>query len=393
MLPWHEIHEQITEYAAKRLEYQTLLQERLHQQYSLFHQELSEKWETWKERLLNHKQKHLMPLFDESPTKVYEVPNLKAPPMVISSDGSQLIPNRHEAVPLALINISRICIDYLHYDHEQMLEAETQVLSMDDDENIEAGDQRLSFDDQISDRRDLDEIKQLMDLGVEKLEIIQSNDQPALLMLDGSLIKWGLAGRPVQEYKDRITKEYVNVLKQIHSFGVPISGYISHSGGREVVKLLEWIEQECGIKPKNERPTVAEATLTDVMVFGQLLKQGQRSIVFQSQSKILEDYKTISVDNSVCYFFLHVGSEIAKVEIPLWVSKEQTLVDQCAAICIQQAELGQGYPIALSQAHEFAVIRGTDRKTFQAIVEQELNRIGIYPEVSKKLASKNQPVF
>jgi hypothetical protein len=393
MLPWHDIHEQIAEYAAKCIEHQALLCERLLQQYSLFQDELAENWEVWRERLLNHKQKHLMPLFDESPTTVYEVPTLTTPPMVISSDGSQLIPNRHEAVLLALINISRICIDYLHYDHDQILDANTKVLSMDDYENIEAGDQRLSFDDQISDRRDIDEIKQLLTLVIEKHVELQSNNQPALLMLDGSLIKWGLAGRPFQDYKDRITKEFVSALIEIQSVGIPISGYISHSGGREMVRLLEWMEEECGKKPKNDSPSLADPTLTDVMIFNQLLKPGQRSTVFEAQSDILKNYKKISTDNGICYFFLHVGSEVAKVEIPLWVSKNTTLVDQCAAICIQQAELGQGYPIALSQAHEFAVIRGADRKTFQTIVEQELNRIGIFPEVSQKLASKNHPVI
>lgn len=393
MLPWHEIHEQITDYAAKRVEHQAALLERLNQQFSLFEEELSTNWEKWKERLLHDKHKHLMPLFDEPPTKVYDVPATPVPPLVMSSDGSQLIPNRHEAVPLALINISRICLNYLQYDGDQLLDAKTTVLSMDDYENIEVDDKRLSFDDQISDRRDLDEIKQLQVLAVEQQSEIESNQQPALLMLDGSLIKWGLAGRPIQDYKDRITKDFVDSLNEIQKIGIPICGYISHSGSREFIRLLEWIELGCGKKSRNEPPPDSNITLTDVMIFSHLLEPGQRSIIFQSQSDILEKYRNISPENGIRYFFLHVGSEVAKVEIPDWVAKDQSLVDQCAAICIQQAELGQGYPIALSQAHEFAVIRGTDRNTFQTIVEQELIRHGIPTQVSAKLASKNNPVF
>ena len=46
------------------------------------------------------------------------------------------------------------------------------------------------------------------------------------------------------------------------------------------------------------------------------------------------------------------------------------------ALCAQ-VNKGYGYPVALAEAHNQAVVRGADRSSFFALLEQELIKTGI----------------
>jgi NurA-like 5'-3' nuclease len=44
---------------------------------------------------------------------------------------------------------------------------------------------------------------------------------------------------------------------------------------------------------------------------------------------------------------------------------------------LAQAHKGYGYPVALAEAHNQAVVRGSDRARFFALLEQQLIRAGV----------------
>jgi hypothetical protein len=58
---------------------------------------------------------------------------------------------------------------------------------------------------------------------------------------------------------------------------------------------------------------------------------------------------------------------------------------------LDQCRRGQGYPVAISEAHEQAVISGTDRHLFRQMVSQVLDREGFPAHTSEKERSKRTP--
>jgi hypothetical protein len=53
-----------------------------------------------------------------------------------------------------------------------------------------------------------------------------------------------------------------------------------------------------------------------------------------------------------------------------------------------QCSKGQGYPVALARAHEQAIVRSADRRTFQRMVEGSLLRAELPATASLKRDSK-----
>jgi hypothetical protein len=104
-----------------------------------------------------------------------------------------------------------------------------------------------------------------------------------------------------------------------------------------------------------------------------LLKPGQRSLIWKSAAKILEVYG----DHAVYFCYIHMGSEVARVEFPAWVAGDPALLDSALSLTMTQVQKGYGYPVALAEAHNQAVVRGGDRARFFAILEQQMIRAGL----------------
>ena len=69
-----------------------------------------------------------------------------------------------------------------------------------------------------------------------------------------------------------------------------------------------------------------------------------------------------------------MGNEISRVEIPEWVHSNKYLLDLTHSAIVNQCEKGRGYPVALMEAHEQAVVTNHDREEFRKIVEDALMR-------------------
>jgi len=133
-----------------------------------------------------------------------------------------------------------------------------------------------------------------------------------------------------------------------------------------------------------DRPCERLGRLTDRAVYGRRLKQGERSVVFTSQSRILESYG----EHKIGAFYLSVGMEIARIEIPTWVAESPRLLNGIHSVCSDQAGKGQGYPVALSEAHDKAVVRGPERRAFYEILERSMIKHGAPVTRSLKRISK-----
>ena len=81
--------------------------------------------------------------------------------------------------------------------------------------------------------------------------------------------------------------------------------------------------------------------------------------------------------HKVYFCYLHVGTEIARIEVPAWVAQDEKLSSTALSLIVAQVNKGFGYPVALAEAHNQAVVRGADRSSFFALLEQELVKTGI----------------
>ncbi|MDH3599901.1 MAG: DNA double-strand break repair nuclease NurA, partial [Candidatus Tectomicrobia bacterium] len=117
-----------------------------------------------------------------------------------------------------------------------------------------------------------------------------------------------------------------------------------------------------------------------------LLQPGERTQVFQSESRILESYGV----HRIGFFYLHVGTEVVRIEIPHWVASDPELLNQIHAVAYTQADKGDGYPIALAEAHQQAVVRGSERNMFYEMVTTVLVRRGMRASMSPKNMRKRR---
>jgi NurA-like 5'-3' nuclease len=122
------------------------------------------------------------------------------------------------------------------------------------------------------------------------------------------------------------------------------------------------------------------------LLFG-ALHEGQRGPLFASMSTInVKEYRRRH--HMVHFFYMRVGRELARVELPQWVQPDQ--IDLVHSLVYDQCARGQGYPVALSRAHEQAVVRTADRRTFQRMVESSLQRAELPVAASRKSESKER---
>ncbi len=95
--------------------------------------------------------------------------------------------------------------------------------------------------------------------------------------------------------------------------------------------------------------------------------------MWRSSAKVLDLYGA----QAIYFCYVHVGSEVVRIEFPAWVAESNTLLNQSLSLILTQVHKGYGYPVALAEAHNQAVVRGGDRARFFALLEQEMIRAGL----------------
>jgi len=223
---------------------------------------------------------------------------------------------------------------------------------------------------------------------------------PALALLDGSLILWGLGG---QAYPDYVRRELLengflqalNTLKESsQNKKLALASYISFPRSTDVVNALRVAlcpydppdcDRNCSRSvPSSQRACEAVSGVQDSALFSKILEPGERSATFISRSSVVQKQYG---DNEVRFFYVKTDEEIARVEFPRWV-EERGLVDMLQALVLDQCRRGQGYPVTLSESHEQAVVTGADREQFQYLVELALSEKRLSTTTSAKSRSK-----
>jgi hypothetical protein len=127
--------------------------------------------------------------------------------------------------------------------------------------------------------------------------------------------------------------------------------------------------------------------VTDARIFEQTLQSaGDRSPLFWSGAPVLEAYG----EHQIAFTYLNTGYEIARLEVPKWVADDTAAMNTAHALAFDQAQRGRGYPVALAEAHEAAVVRGADRAAFFTVLQRKLAKDGHRIALSRKELRKRR---
>jgi len=322
---------------------------------------------------------------------------------IAATDGSQIFPDRHEVSSCYLINIGYILLHYGTGD-KPLMSSKPTLYYREEDLYEEWGGRRMFVNRElVGFRRGLMELTELAELALAA----QEEGYRVMALSDGTLILWNLEGKP-QDFREDYLEAVLAAFERLRQARIPVVGYISQPGSQELVNALKLGLcplaaadcDRCPWKPENQLGAEAEQAadlwhgpglpcnplegLSDAVVLRRVLQPGERTPVFRSRSKILEEYG----EHHIHFFYVHVGAEIGRVEVPQWVAEDGELLDLVHACVCDQSEKGRGYPVVLAEAHERAVVRGADREAFYRFLRDTFVKNDIRTRVSTKSMKK-----
>ena len=336
----------------------------------------------------------LVPGVTEPLTNVYEAPVPPRDYIVLAVDGSQIEIDRDSPFDAYLINIGRVYIRY-GQSPEANIESQAQTYYRPEDMVLggsrRPGREHVIGSSVIAARRDTAEVSALADMAESLPEGI-----PAIGLLDGSLTQWRISEADNIADPD-VRKQYIDALSRLQEVGnqreFVVASYISRPRAREVVNALRiaicpFDTPNCGTycrdKAEGERPCDSIARVRDRDIFEELFEEdGQRSGIFRSTADEIAEYG----DHLPHFFYMAAENELARVELPQWSLGQTELLH---SLLWDQLQLGDGYPLALAEAHEEAVVRADDRNLFRQLLENEAIQRSTPGRTSAKSEAKRQ---
>ncbi|MEE8618637.1 MAG: DNA double-strand break repair nuclease NurA [Dehalococcoidales bacterium] len=324
----------------------------------------------------------------------YEAPPIPTEFTVLATDGSHIDVDRHRSTRCYLINIGSAILHYgtlpsatldsfphLYFDDEDLVIMPVGV----------RGREQLIEGALLGIKRGVEECRQLAELAAEL-----PPDSSNLALLDGSLILWGLEAYPEFVTEALLNKGFLHYLDQMRQLNnskqLALASYISFPHSTDVVNTLRVAlcphdpadcDRYCSTNEKRDCDTVVG--IRDRELFSNILARGERSAIFISGSSIVRKHYGV---HQVYFFYLRVDDEVARIEIPRWVAVDEGLLTLVHALVLDQCHHGQGYPVALSEAHEKAVVTVTNRENFWQLVESSLTKEHVPSFSSAKSQSK-----
>ena len=325
----------------------------------------------------------------------------------LSVDGSHIDVDRHLPLRCHLINLGGCALSYGGNFGCRMFSEPS--LAVDDADLYlrrpdDPSDEVLIAGPLLGAIRTVREVERLADAVADLPQ-----DRPALALLDGTLAFWDLQrGNYPRFVADTLIGKQLRIalvrLREASTDRRPVAvaAYTSRPRTTEVagaVRLMLCDQDDdtecnrCCNARHSDRPRCdAAAGFDDRELFELLLEPGHRSPLYQP-SRLAARFAlglTVGEDwNS--FFYLHGGAEIARVEVPDWLADDPELLALAHAMLVKQCQRGLGYPVAISEAHEQAVISGHDRAEFRRVALMLLGQRGLPTSESAKSFSKRRP--
>ena len=327
------------------------------------------------------------------PTEEHIHTNVPAPALMpgiilIASDGSQIMPDRHSPARFGLINTGAIVMTLGSGDApDTMIES-----------NLLPGDKLITengtpiTDSMLGLMRDAEE-------RITLLRLVEQASQPekqVITLSDGPIELWGRKDGEEGAYFEQNLRKYLAALSQIRDQGAWMAGYIDRPGANPVARMLELTQADDNALAEFKAYHPFEG-VSDLWLFAQgagRLLPGHRSCVFKMRSKAESDY---SGSFEIHFFYINVGAsaneaQIARVEVPAWVAMDETALGQAHRCILDQCSLlgARPFPYLLHRAHEIAVVSQQDKLQIEEYFQIEsLNVQAGLGVASNKQIAKN----
>jgi len=306
----------------------------------------------------------------------------------MATDGSEIDPDRHGGSgDFYLINVGQVRIPYGQPQRDVELRSVSTLGYTEEDLFIvDPRDPRRQVpmrDRHLDAQRAVEELRALADLADGE----PGRELPAVALVDGTLLFSVLEERPRDFLRARFYADFVHQLERLRQARIPVAAYASRTRGLDLVRLFRAV---CGSTPLvcgvcQGAHACALRGLTDANLLGRGLQRWDRSGLFRVRSNVHDPYYGI---HRVYFFLLNTGDEIARIEIPEWVARDQALLSALHGMLVDQCLKGFGYPAVLARADDRAVISLGDRSVLDTLVQQELARRGVVARPSAKLSRK-----
>lgn len=326
---------------------------------------------------------------------------------VVASDGSQILPDRHEHLSCFLVNTGLVDISYVHGTAK--LGSVPEVAWAPEDVYPMVGGFRQEADARVVGAR-----RFAAECDALTGAIADPTSHATLALVDGTLLMWWLEPEPDRlralhpdDLKTTTFAAFKRLMSTAQASGALVGGYLSSPRSTDVVNMLKvvlctedpvdcdrcpydsgakaWHAQleiaGASLLPVPDKPCEEASPVSDASLYWSILETGQRSPRFRSHAHVNGAY-----DAPIDFVYLHTGAEIARLEFPAWLTPGQ-MTTLCATVA-DQCHKGMGYPVALSEAHEQAVVKAADRRAFIELARRQ----GV-SRPSAKLARKRTSVL
>ena len=317
---------------------------------------------------------------------------------VVAVDGSHIDIDRHLPARCFLINIGVAALTYGSrpnaelYSHPRLYASDHELVIRDGGRSREQSIEGAV----LGAKRAVEEIRALAEV-VKGLPA----DVPTLALMDGTLLMIGLTAYENREFvlRELIEEGFAQALEDLRqlvaSRPLAVASYISLPRSAEFVNGLRLrvcpyevaeCDANCGGLATGQRPCdKSVGGVRDREVFSEILEQGERSAVFAGEYRVVSNYYR---GHEVNFFYVNAGAEIGRVEVPSWIADDEAMLGLAHSLIIDQCSKGPGYPTALMEAHEQAVVTAGDRRSFVELVENAMQDRQMPVYTSEKNRSK-----
>jgi len=385
-----QIDEMIGESEEKKRKYSSLINHAL----ELLH-EFDKRPDLWIQKI-NSDNRHFFVAFPQGNiTDTHSLPQSYAHHTVIAVDGSQIDVDTHEVALCYVLNAGKIVIHYGTGD-PPFLSTFSKLFFKEEDLYMQG-----EYESHLVQGESLAEIRQMFEADQLRQLILahRKADIPTVALVDGRLVSWDRRGTARKDPAAFTAPYYEDVFKTGQLSGLPVAGYISGSRTSLVVNTLrakgcvKSVMKCSGCEFKGDKSADCNLIegVKDTSIFASLLNTGERTCHFYGGINSLTSQDAPRY--RIGFFYINVGSEIARVEAPDYVLDNPMLLDLLHSVVFDQAQKGMGYPIALQEAHHFAVVKGEDRVRFFELLRRQLANSGFELKVTNKKIGKTSRIF
>ncbi len=318
--------------------------------------------------------------------------------VLIASDGSQIMPDRHKPLMFAYVQAACACIAYGYPDAPEIQalavaiqrEKPARILSEED----------LAIDENVNPAAEVSNLRDVMEIELlaSACERFAAAGARPIVIADGSIVPFALLNERTLSNKAQAAKllgPLLRALETMRDSGAIVAGYIDRPNSNAIVKTCALAGLPFDAIGENLLVQLTDryAGIFDRHVIERVLQPRRRTALFDPNWLVNAAKHLGAHAMRACYVNLSDAlgdqSMLARIEMPQWCATPENIAT-VTAILNRHANLSpEGYPFILKAAHEEAVVGKDDQREIESALEQAVLQRGIRLRYSPKQASKD----